>query len=130
MVPVLSIPNSVLCPLSAYKRMLKVMPGQDTLPAFFIRLGDTPQPITYYCLQNFIKKGVASIGLEPRLFSSHSLRRAGATWAFKSEVPGELIKSHGDWASECYMRYLELSMQERLIVAQKMSGAIIEEFDA
>ena len=128
MVPILAIPNSILCPLKAYTRMLEVLPGDGGLPAFFIRINDKPHPVTYYLLQKFIKSGVAKIGLEPKLFSSHSLRRAGATWAFKSEVPGELIKSHGDWASDCYMRYLELSHEERLGVAKKMVQAIQEEF--
>ena len=128
MVPIVAIPGSVLCPVSAYKRMLETLPGHDALPAFFIRVGGVPRPVTYYLLQDFIKKGVTKLGLEPKLFSSHSLRRAGATWAFRSEVPGELIKSHGDWASECYLRYLDFSTEERLRVAQKMSRAIRKEF--
>ena len=126
--PILAIPDSVLCPVRAYRRMLKIMPGEASSPAFFLTINEIVHPVTYYLLQNFIKKGVEKLGLEPKLFSSHSLRRAGATWAFHSEVPGELIKSHGDWASECYLKYLELSLQERLTVAQRMSGAIIEEF--
>ena len=128
LVPVLAIPGSVLCPLAAYKRMLSMLPGEASSPAFFIMVGGEACSVTYYLLQSFIKKGVAKLGLEPKMFSSHSLRRAGATWAFKSDVPGELIKSHGDWASECYLRYLELSVQERVVVAQKMSSAIKKEF--
>lgn len=130
MVPVMAVPNSVLCPVRAYKRMLKLLPGSSSLPAFHIRVGDSLQPVNYYLLQKFIQEGVSQLGLEPALFSSHSLRRAGATWAFKSEVPGELIKSHGDWASECYLRYLELSTEDRVVVAQKMTGAIVNEFSS
>ena len=128
-VPVLAIPGSVLCPLKAYRNMVQALPGDGSLPAFFLNIGKLSQPVTYELLQGFIKKGVAKLGLEPKFFSSHSLRRAGATWAFKSEVPGELIKSHGDWASDCYLRYLDLSMGERLVVAQRMTGAIRENFD-
>lgn len=128
MVPVLAIPGSVLCPVRAYRRMLEMVPGDDSLPAFFLKAGESALPVTYFLLQKFIKTGVAKLGLEPGLFSSHSLRRAGATWAFKSDVPGELIKSHGDWASECYLRYLELSMEDRVVVAKRMTGSIVREF--
>ena len=40
-------------------------------------------------------------------FSSHSFRRGGATWALSCGVPGEVVKLMGDWASSCYLRYLD-----------------------
>lgn len=40
-------------------------------------------------------------------FSSHSFRRGGATWAMSCGVPGEIVKLMGDWASTCYLRYLD-----------------------
>ena len=64
------------------------------------------------------------MGLDPNAFSSHSLRRAGATWAFQSQVPGELIQTHGDWTSTAYLRYLDFSLNERLQVAEKMIDEI------
>ena len=82
--------------------------------------------MTYTQLQNCIKEGVSRLGLDPSAFSSHSLRRAGGTWAFRSQVPSELIKSHGDWASSAYLRYLDFSLDERLQVAERMSAEIIQ----
>ena len=126
MVPILAISNSMLCPVSAYKKMLRMCPDKPNDPAFFMRSAGTSakEPITYQLLQSYIKKGVASIGLDPKSFSSHSLRRAGASWAFQSQVPGELIKSHGDWASQAYLRYLDFSLPERLLVAERMGHEI------
>ena len=69
----------------------------------------------------------AHVGLDPGLFSSHSLRRAGASWAFRARVPGELIKTQGDWASQAYLRYLEFSLSERCQVAQRMTLEIQKE---
>ncbi len=64
------------------------------------------------------------IGLNPLGFSSHSFRRGGASWAFHSKVPGELIKVHGDWSSDTYLRYLDLSMNQKLSVAPNMIQAL------
>ena len=51
------------------------------------------------------------------MFSEHSFRRGGATWAFQSGVPGEMIQILGDWASDAYKKVLEFSMQDKLSIA-------------
>ena len=127
LVPVLAIPGSVLCPLEAYSDMLRLIPAKGDGPAFVLPVKGALVPVTYQVLQKFIMKCVAKLGLEPGLFSSHSLRRAGASWAFRSQVPGELIQTHGDWSSQAYLRYLEFSLTERCEVAQKMSAEIRRE---
>ena len=45
--------------------------------------------------------------------SSHSLRWDGAQWAAKSGLPGHVIKILGDWKSQAYERYLNLTLQDR-----------------
>ena len=92
--PVLSIPNSPLCPLAAYTNMLRLVPAQGIDPAFGVNVDSTYHPVTYQMLQRFIKTSVAKLGLDQGLFSSHSLRRAGPSWAFKARVSGELIKTY------------------------------------
>ena len=126
-VPLVSIPGHPLCPVRAYKRMIQLVPGEASDPAFFSYLPGSGDklPITYYLLQKYIKEAVGAIGLNPELFSSHSLRRAGATWAFRSRVRPDLIKSQGDWTSLCYLRYIDFSLHERLEVSEKMSQEIL-----
>ena len=126
-VPIIAMPGSPLCPVTAYRAMLELCPGNPVDPAFFIKGATGPhskKPVSYYLLQKYIKTGVARLGLDPALFSSHSLRRAGASWAFQAQVPSELIKSHGDWASQAYLRYLDFTLSERLVVAERMCGEI------
>ena len=127
LVPVLAIPNSPLCPQRAFVNMLKLVPAQDSDPAFGLNVRGRYHTISYGILQKFIKSSVARLGLDPGLFSSHSLRRARASWAFKPQVPGELIKTQGDWASETYLRYLESSLSKRCQVAQRMAMEISKE---
>jgi integrase len=56
-------------------------------------------------LRDVIKKGVASIGLDPVKFSGHSLRAGGATDLFVARVPYFLIKKMGRWESDAAMLY-------------------------
>ena len=124
-VPVLSIPGSTLCPLKAYKRMRKMVTAGNDDPAFYLPGKRQLVPITYVQLQGFIKAMVTKVGWNPGDFSSHSLRRTGATWAVKANVPGESIEVQGDWASEAYLRYLEFSLDQRMVVAWRMTEEIV-----
>ena len=49
-----------------------------------------------------------------KLFSSHSLRQGGCTHAFENNVPENTIKILGDWCSESYKRYIDLTVESRL----------------
>ena len=39
--------------------------------------------------------------------------RGGATFAYQSNMEGEMIKLLGDWASDTYERYVDISMDKR-----------------
>ncbi len=81
-------------------------------------------PITYRQYQFVIHKVVSRVGLNPSSFSMHSFRCGGATWAFRSHVPGELVKVQGDWKSNVYLKYLEFSLDQRLVLAQAMAEGL------
>ncbi|CAH3159281.1 unnamed protein product, partial [Porites evermanni] len=46
---------------------------------------------------------ITALGVDSRHYSLHSFRRDGATFAFASKVPAELIKFQGDWRSDTYL---------------------------
>ena len=37
----------------------------------------------------------------------------GATFAYESNMEGEMIKLLGDWVSDCYKRYIDVSIDQR-----------------
>ena len=43
----------------------------------------------------------------------HSLHRGGATFAYQSDLEAEMIKLLGGWASNCYKRYIDVSIDKR-----------------
>ncbi len=90
----------------------------------FAYVGQVLKPVSYYEYQSFIRQLIAKIHLEPNLYSLHSFRHGGATSAFSSKVPGELIKVHGDWKSDTFLKYLEVSLEHRLEVTQSMVQAL------
>ena len=58
-------------------------------------------------------KWLLLIACNPAIYTLHSLRRGGATFAYQADIEGEMIKLLGDWASDTYKRYVDISMDKR-----------------
>ena len=52
--------------------------------------------------------------MHPADFSSHSLRRGGATFLRLCESTEDEVKERGDWKSDCVKMYLKASVLEKL----------------
>ena len=69
------------------------------------------------------------IGADPKRFGTHSFRRGAATLAFRAGAPADLIKTQGDWKSEAYQKYIEVSLYDKLRVAKLMNKVLFTERD-
>ena len=124
-IPLASIPGSPLCPVSVYRRMLQVAKVPPSFPAFVLYTNRGYKPILYREFHVLLRQLLARVGCDPSKFSSHSFRRGGTTFAFKTGVPSQLIKVQGDWKSDCFQRYIECDYQDRLQVAKSLSRHVI-----
>ena len=111
--PIPSIPGSRLCPISALRRHLSLNSVASAAPLFTVLLGSGLEPITYKQFSGFLLRVASRLHLDPTRFSLHSFRRGGATFAFDCHIPSEIIKLQGDWHSDAYLVYLELSQQQK-----------------
>lgn len=57
-------------------------------------------------LASGIKKAVSKQGLDPALYSTHSLRAGGATDLLRAGTPLEIIRKAGRWRSDEVLKYL------------------------
>jgi hypothetical protein len=67
--------------------------------------GRTRSSISTTWLRRFIKAAVCWVGLDPSVYSGHSLRAGGATDLFVAGVPYHCIKRKGRWLSDAAMLY-------------------------
>ena len=123
-IPMVRNPQSSLCPVAAYDNMCKLVPASGDSPAFLYKDRKGLTPITYSIFQRFIKDLIRKSGRNPADYSSHSFRRGGATFSFRSQVPSEMIKLIGDWASDAYFIYLEFSLEDKIAIARKLAKSI------
>ena len=123
-IPVISIPGSPLCPVAAFSRMCKLVPASCTGPAFLIPKNGKLETLTYTSYVGHLRRLSVLAGYNADQFSGHSFRRGGASAAFKAGVPAELIRLHGDWHLEAYLRYLNVDMNHKLLVSKSLANLI------
>ena len=115
-VPLFPIENSPLCPVTVLK-LIMAKPGKAHFPLFGSHNKVT---FIYSQWQKRFRTLLKLAGYRPEAFSSHSMRRGGVDWAHRSGVPESLIQIHGDWASDCFKRYLQFPIEVRAVVSLKM----------
>ena len=125
-VPLSALPNSLLCPVAAYSRMVNLIPALPQDPAFLVpdAGGNSLSPLTYSQHNTRLKHLVEACEVNPSNFSTHSLRRGGATTAIMAGVPLATVKAIGDWAKEstCVSRYINPSLTDRAGCTALMAG--------
>ena len=120
-IPLIRHATSPLCPVLAYEQLLARLEVHKLGPAFVF---SDQGKITWLTKKTFINtfRAVLKSGgvANATLFTGHSFRRGGASWAFQAGIPGELIQICGDWASDAYKRYLEFTMHDKLDLAAQL----------
>lgn len=73
---------------------------------------------------HLLKKALKAIGIDPKPYGSHSLRRGGATAAASRLVRMHILKRHGRWASDAVYLYIQESGEDRVAVSRAiLNGA-------
>ena len=70
-------------------------------------------PLAQYAINNMIKNFIIEMGLNPKFYSSHSLRSGRATDLARALRPAWFIKKWGRWRSNCWEDfYAKLDMSD------------------
>ena len=124
LIPLVAIPGSPLCPRWAVTRMISTIKAPSTAPAFVYPTPQGLHTITHARFTQELRRLLALAGHNPQGYSGHSFRRGGASFALQAGVPGEMIRVHGDWKSEAYLRYLDIPMRDRSRVSAHMAASL------
>jgi len=71
-----------------------------------------------------LKQGLIAVGLDPGLYSGHSLRRGGCTLCFSAGLGIVDIKLRGDWRSAAFERYVHVPSEKIFAAARSMSDYV------
>ncbi len=120
-IPLVSIPDSILCPVKALRVHFARHHAPQDGPVF---MDHCNSPITGNRFNKWLKRKVQALDYDPVHYSCHSLRRGGATFAHNSGAPLELIQAQGDWCSMAVLVYLTRPVSLRVQIARLMAASI------
>ena len=124
LIPLPRMAGSPFCPSAALMLCINTLPQCDNpMPLFSFPSERGIQPMTYSMFITHLHLCLRKLGLDPSLYSGHSFRRGGASFALQCGVPAEWIKLQGDWSSDAYQRYLDPSFDLRKRLASVMGNA-------
>ena len=110
-IPLPRMPKHPLCPVAAIFHAWSFSRGSPMDgPAFLVPVKDALKPLSSNTFINRIKEILKSCGVNSSLYSGHSFRRGGATWAYQVGVPVDTIRIIGDWKSNAYTSYINCSV--------------------
>ena len=111
--PVLPAKNQAICPVYWTHRMIQDNPGGPSDPLLLIHIPPIKLSLSSNQLIYRLRKWLKLVGENDMAYSLHSLCRGGATFAYQADLEAEMIKLLRGWASDCYRRYIDVSMDKR-----------------
>ena len=120
-IPIPSNSDPAMDPVRHLRALFNIVEASGDSPAFSF---SKDKFLTYSGFTTQLKKLLTQAGYDPTLYSGHSFRRGGATYLFKLGASILQIQASGDWASQCFVKYLYITEDERLTVQQMVASAI------
>ena len=93
--------NKRVCPVNNLRRYLAVRPNSAAKELFVLSNGS---PIGDNNVRGWLTKICNSLNRRP--VSPHAFRIGGASWAAAQGWPDSVIRAHGRWKSDAFLRYI------------------------
>ena len=121
-VPFVRNPDICLCPVRALLAHMGASPLQPTRPLFNYSLAGREISMTQTAYVSRLHTLLKAIGFDTALYSAHSLRRGGASFAFQVGLSHIQIKSRGDWSSNAFERYVHIDSEAAMQAARTIAA--------
>ncbi|XP_078322501.1 uncharacterized protein LOC111113080 isoform X1 [Crassostrea virginica] len=102
-----------ICPVRAMIKYIKAR-GSGSGPLFTF---DGYSPITQSYFTSELKNTLCYVGLDPKLYKSHSFRIGAASYAFHSKIPEDKIRLMGRWNSSAVRRYFRIPVFDSIDIS-------------
>ena len=110
-----------LCSVFHMKQLFTRFNLEGDLPAFSYVEKNQVKCITYDGFTKTLRMLLNAAGIKASSYSGHSFRRGGASYLYSLGADPLLIQATGDWKTDCYARYVFLSLDQRLLAQEKMA---------
>ena len=123
--PLLALPGHPLCPVTAVINYISLTSqASSSGPAFVVYCNHKLVPLSPAAFTTKLRALLPVCGVCPDHFATHSFRRGGASWALQCGLPPDVVRMLGDWKSDSYLKYIDLTMDSRLSYVKTLSECL------
>ena len=124
MIPVHRLTSTDLCAVHWVEKHFREVGAAPGAKAFRVPGLVGSVPLQYPVYLHLLKGLCDKVGLPPRDFSSHSLRRGGATFLLMTGASIREIMIRGDWSSDTVYQYLATPLNQRIIEDLRVANVL------
>lgn len=114
LIPVIPFADEQINAVRWFQFMVDKIPAPSNAPAFSVPSKKGLLPLTYRQLSSKLKKWTQACSLDSSKFTSHCLRRGGASWLDEQGVPESVIAVLGDWRTNAFKNYIDSALSTRM----------------
>ena len=126
-IPIARLNETELCAVYWVTRHFAEMPAPPESPAFMV---SKDVPLDYDMYMGILKYTAEQAGLDPKDYSTHSLRRGGTSYLRSVGATIEELKTRGDWKSDAVLLYIQEPLEDRIAfdlrVAAELDAALLD----
>ena len=112
--PLVEARHKVVCSVFWIRLLIEKFPSAGkNAPLFAYKVNGRLVPLTYDILSKRLKEWVTLTGRQGELYTLHGLRRGGSNHGITVGICGEDLRLLGDWRSDAYLEYLDLTLERR-----------------
>lgn len=114
LIPVIPFADEDINAVKWFHIMVDRIRAPPSAPAFAVPSKNGLKPLTYSQLAGKLKKWTESCNLDSSRYTSHCLRRGGASWLDEQGVPESVIAVLGDWRTTAFKCYIDSALNTRM----------------
>lgn len=114
LIPVIPFADEAISAVKWFEYMVELIPASPQDPAFAVPAKGRLFPLSYSQLSRLLKKWTSAAGMQAGSFSSHCLRRGGATWLKRNKISDSVIQVMGDWRTQSFLKYIDSALETRI----------------
>ena len=123
-VPVKPARDLSICLVKVLHRYFKAVLAKPYHPCFcYTNESGEVKALIYGQLNEQIKQWVTKTGRQGNEYTTHCLHGGGSNHAIRSGLSPEFVQVMGDWASMCFLQYIDFALDLRLQIAETMANA-------
>lgn len=114
LIPVIPFTDDDISAIKWFTYMIQLIPAPPMAPAFAVPRKGKLYPLSYSQLSRLLNKWTTAAQLPKGAYTTHCLRRGGASWLKRKKLSDSVVQAMGDWRTQSFLKYIDSALETRI----------------